>query len=175
MFSGILGLVVGMARDTRFFHYMEDCAKDSPIVMGDARLSLRNARAHRYGIMFLDAFSSDAIPIHLMTREALQSYLAKLSEDGILVFHISNRYLALAPVIAALAEDAGLAGRTQLYMPAADLAQMRTSVPAELVILSRQDRYLEPLDQSGKWRRLDTIRPTKPWTDDYSNIVGAIK
>ena len=154
---------------------MEDCAKDSPIVMGDARLSLRNAPAHRYGIMFLDAFSSDAIPIHLMTREALQSYLAKLSEDGILVFHISNRYLALAPVIAALAEDAGLAGRTQLYMPAADLAQMRTSVPAELVILSRQDRYLEPLDQSGKWRRLDTIRPTKPWTDDYSNIVGAIK
>ena len=168
-------VVVTMARDSGLFHYLEDCAKDSPIVMGDARLSLRHAPAHRYGIMFLDAFSSDAIPIHLMTREALQSYLGKLAEDGIIVFHISNRYLDLAPVIAALAKDAGLAGRTQRYMPAAELVEARTSVPAELVILSREDRYLEPLDKSGKWQRLDTIRPTKPWTDDYSNIVGAIK
>jgi hypothetical protein len=168
-------VVVSVARDSGLFHYLEDCAKDSPIVMGDARLSLRNAPAHRYGIMFLDAFSSDAIPIHLMTREALQSYLGKLAADGIIAFHISNRYLDLAPVIAALAEDAGLAGRTQRYVPTADLARMHASVPAELVILSREDRYLKPLDKSGKWRRLDTIRPTKPWTDDYSNIVGAIK
>ncbi len=168
-------VVVAMARDSGLFHYLADCAKDSPIVMGDARLSLRTAPAHRYGIMFLDAFSSDAIPIHLITREALQSYLGKLAEDGILVFHISNRYLALAPVIAALAKDAGLAGRTQRYEPAPELVHNRTSVPAELVILSRQDRYLEPLDKSGTWKRLDTVQPTKAWTDDYSNIVGAMK
>lgn len=168
-------VVVAMARDSGLFHYLGDCAKDSPIVMGDARLSLRDAPAHRYGIIFLDAFSSDAIPIHLMTREALQSYLAKLADDGIVVFHISNRYLDLAPVLAGLAKDAGLAGRQQRYVPAAELTEDRKSVPAELVVLSREDRFLAPLDESGKWNRLDSIPPAKPWTDDYSNIIGAIK
>lgn len=168
-------VVVSIARDSGLFHYLADCAGDSPIVMGDARLSLRSAPAHRYGVIFLDAFSSDAIPIHLMTREALQGYLGKLADDGIVVFHISNRYLDLAPVVAGLAKDAGLAGRLQRYRPAAELTENRTSVPAELVVLSREDRYLSPLDESGKWKRLYSIPPAKPWTDDYSNIIGAIK
>ena len=97
------------------------------------------------------------------------------ADDGIVVFHISNRYLDLAPVVAGLAKDAGLAGRQQRYTPAAELTEDRKSVPAELVVLSREDRTLGPMDEAGTRNRLDSIPPAKPWTDDYSNIIGAIK
>jgi hypothetical protein len=168
-------VVLSLARDSGLFHYLGDCAPDAPIVMGDARLSLRRAPDHHFGLVLIDAFSSDAIPIHLMTREAVASYLAKLAQDGIIAFHISNRYLVLAPVLAGIARDAGLAGRHQFYQPTASLAVGRQSIAAEMIVLAREERHLAPLDASGKWQRIESIPPAKTWTDDYSNIVGAIR
>src|SRR5262249_13384494 len=99
-----------IARDPRFFTYLRDCEERGVIlniVLGDARLQLQRT-ADQYGIIVLDAFSSDTIPIHLLTREAVGIYLDHLRENGILAFHISSRYFRLAPVLAAVAENRGL-------------------------------------------------------------------
>ncbi|HEX2210727.1 MAG TPA: fused MFS/spermidine synthase, partial [Longimicrobium sp.] len=100
-----------IARDTAYFTYLADSPARTRVVLGDARLSLARDTAATYDLILLDAFSSDAIPVHLVTREALQTYLARLAPRGIIAFHISNRYLDLEPVVAALAKDRGLAAR----------------------------------------------------------------
>src|SRR5690606_10698778 len=94
-------------RDSRLFTYLESCTPDAPVVLGDARLALGRDSAARYDVLVLDAFSSDAIPVHLLTREALRHYLSRLTPDGVLAIHISNRYLNLRPAVAALVADAG--------------------------------------------------------------------
>jgi hypothetical protein len=112
-FYEIDSLVVRIARDPRYFSNLtdaEDRGVKLRIQMGDARLSLQKEEDGHYGIILVDAFSSDAIPVHLITREALQLYMRKLAPDGIVVFHISNRYLHLEPVLANLMEAEGLKG-----------------------------------------------------------------
>ena len=101
-------LVVRIASDPRYFTFLRDCLPNAHIVLGDARISLRNTANGRYDMFVLDAFGADAIPIHLLTREALQLYLEKLADHGILLFHISNRYLDLQKVLGNAASDAGL-------------------------------------------------------------------
>src|SRR5207248_959316 len=105
--------VVKIARDPRFFTNLLDAEErgcNVKITMGDARLSLQQAPDNHFRILLVDAFSSDAIPVHLITQEALQLYMKKLTPDGIVVFHISNRYLNLEPVLANLIEAEGLKG-----------------------------------------------------------------
>ena len=117
-------VVAKIARDTRFFTFLEDSrAASIAVVLGDARLRLGDAPDHAYGLIVLDAFSSDAIPTHLLTREALRLYRAKLGEGGILAFHISNKCIDLAPILGALASDAGLSCliRRDLDLPSAEL------------------------------------------------------
>jgi len=167
-------VVVSIARDPRLFSYLADCAPEARIVVGDARLSLQAAAPHGYGILLLDAFSSDAIPLHLMTREALEGYLEKLTDDGVLIFHTSNRNLDLAPVLAGLAKSAGLAGRYQRHFPEQSDGNKLHHIPAEAVVMAREDRTLAALDETGPWVRLDTLDAAQPWTDDYSNLIGSI-
>ena len=116
-----------IARNPRYFTYLSDCPAQVKVILGDARLSLRDAPESFYDMIILDAFSSDAIPIHLVTREAIRLYLAKLKEGGILVFHISNRYLDLKPVLGNLARDAGLISLsgTDLKLSDEDLKKKR--------------------------------------------------
>ena len=168
-------VVIRIARDTANFSYLSECAPNEPIIAGDARLSLRGAPARDYDMIFLDAFSSDAIPIHLITREALALYLEKLAEGGIVVFHISNRHLNLAPMLAGLADSAGLAGRRQFHVPASIDTETLRQVPSDVVVMARNERDLAPLDASGNWTRLETLEKSTPWTDDYSNILGALR
>jgi spermidine synthase len=97
-----------IARDPRYFTFLKDCPAHVNVILGDARLSLANAKDDLYDLIVLDAFSSDAIPTHLLTREALKLYLAKLSESGAMVFHISNKYLDLKPILGNLANDMNL-------------------------------------------------------------------
>ena len=101
-------LVERIARDQRYFHYLAECAPDAAIRSGDARLTLQDAAPASYDLLILDAFSSDAIPMHLMTREALALYLDKLAPGGVIAWHVSNRNLDLAPIVADLAADAGV-------------------------------------------------------------------
>ena len=100
--------IVRIARDPALFSFLAECRPDVPIILGDARLTLAQASDAAYDLIIVDAFSSDAIPIHLLTREAMAIYLAKLKPHGLIVMHVSNRHLELASVVAGIAAANGL-------------------------------------------------------------------
>ena len=141
---------------------------------GDARLSLGTAPDQHYDLLILDAFSSDAIPVHLMTREALMIYLQKLAPGGILLFHISNNNLELGPVMGNLATDADLVGWIQRYRVTAE-EQAQYHQPSDWVVMAKSAVDLGPLDEDARWQRLTPSPNTRVWTDDYSNILGVFK
>jgi spermidine synthase len=120
-------LVERIARDRDFFQFMSRCGNEPTVVLGDARLTLERAGDGSYDVLVIDAFSSDSIPTHLLTEEALALYLKKLSARGVVLFHISNRYLDLAPVVAALAFDAGVQARFLSYQPEAGTPLWRSA------------------------------------------------
>ena len=125
-------------------------------------------------MLILDAFSSDAIPMHLLTKEAIELYLDQLTESGVLLAHISNRNLQLTPMLAALAHDLGLAGRHQLYRPSpAEEAAM--AVGSEWVILAHRQSDLAFLDSEPRWSELTSDHQISAWTDNFSNIVSVLK
>jgi hypothetical protein len=166
--------VARIAHDTRYFHYLEECGGDTKIVLGDARLSLKAGPSHRYDVLILDAFSSDAIPMHLLTKEAVELYLDQLAPSGVMLLHISNRNLQLTPMLAALARDLGLAGRHQLFQPsAAEAAEM--AVGSEWVALARSQSDLAFLDGEPRWGALKSDRQISAWTDNFSNIVSVLR
>ena len=105
--------VAEIASDPKYFTYLQECAPEARIILGDGRRSLSTAAPAEYDLLILDAFSSDAVPVHLVTREAMSLYLEKLAPGGLLVFNITNRHLDLQTVIGNLAEDAGLTTRVQ--------------------------------------------------------------
>jgi hypothetical protein len=163
--------VVRIARDPTLFRFLWTCGADMPIVPGDARLTL-TASPERYDLIVLDAFSSDAIPIHLLTREAFAGYLSRLTAHGAIVLHISNRHMALWRPAAAVGATEGLVayGKVQLR-PDASEGEWRQ--PAEVVVFARNARDLGDLPAQPGWKRLDS-NPTATWTDDYADILGAI-
>ncbi|MGQ0765015.1 MAG: spermidine synthase [Gemmatimonadota bacterium] len=168
-------VVVRIARTPGLFTYLRDCGPDSRIVLGDARLSLAADRDSTYDMIVLDAFSSDAIPVHLMTREALQLYLRRLRPDGVMLFHISNRYLVLEPVLSELAQDARLAGASGVRDVAED-DRGKLYYGSRWVALARNASTLRRLLTERGWVVLPPgSAEENPWTDDYSNVIGAMK
>jgi hypothetical protein len=164
-------VVERIARDRRYFTFLSDCPVKPNVVLGDARLTLVRAPAHEYDLIVLDAFSSDAIPIHLMTREALVQYMEKLAPHGVIAFHISNRHLNLQPVLARVAADAGLIGRYQSHdVTEEDKRHMRA--PSEWLVLARQASDLGTITSDGRWQALAVDPRVGLWTDDFSNILG---
>jgi hypothetical protein len=166
--------VVRLARDPKFFKYLSVCsAAPAEIVLGDARLKLRDAPAGGYGLIVLDAFSSDAVPAHLLTREALSLYLSKLAPGGLVVFHVSNRSLELERVVGALAADAGLVARVfadREYKP--DTGKD----PSTWVVVARATEDLGALDADARWQTLDERHyKLELWRDDFSNVVRVFK
>ena len=143
------------------------------VVLGDARLSLERAADQAYDLIVLDAFSSDAIPMHLLTREAVHLYFSRLRSEGVVAVHISNRYLKLEPVLAALAERDGLFALASLDDR---LSAMETNVgkfPSHWVVMARTAQPLAKLVGHPGWRSLDYKPRVRVWTDDYSNILQA--
>ncbi len=167
-------VVVRIAQDTRYFHYLEQRGGSATIVLGDGRLSLKAGPSHRYEVLILDAFNSDAIPMHLLTREAIALYLDQLSEAGVLALHISNRNLDLKPMLAALARDLGLSGRDELYQPS-PAEEAGGAVGSEWAVLARRPSDLAFLDAEPRWTELTSDRRVNAWTDDFSNIVSVLK
>lgn len=166
--------VVRIAGDPRYFTYLRDCRERGgvvDIVLGDARLRLGEARGKTYDVIVVDAFSSDAIPIHLLTREALELYLSRLAENGVVAFHISNRYLALGPVLGNLAQKLGLAGRTQHDDPDWDILKSGS----DWLVIARRREALGALARDARWELLPLRRATGVWTDDFSNVFGALR
>jgi len=161
-----------IARDPRYFTYLSDCPAPVGVILGDARLSLKDAPDSCYDMIILDAFSSDAIPIHLVTREAIRLYLAKLKPGGILVFHISNRYLDLKPVLGNLARDAGFIslGSSDLKLSDEDLKKKKSA--SIWVVMARTQADLRGLARDQRWHTLPVRPGDALWTDDFSDILS---
>ena len=167
--------VARIARDGRFFTFLRDCRADWDVVLGDARLTLRDAPDGRFGLIVLDAFSSDAIPLHLLTREALRLYLEKLADGGVLAFHISNRYLDIEPVLADLAGDARLTCWTRRDLVLNPDEREAGKSPSQWVVMAREKAHLEKLVRDRRWELARGGRPPSVWTDDFSNLLGALR
>ncbi|WOH48037.1 spermidine synthase [Bradyrhizobium sp. sBnM-33] len=160
--------VIRMARDPNLFTFLSNCAPDASVVAGDARLTLE-ASPDRYDLIVLDAFSSDSIPVHLLTREALAGYLSKLSDRGVIIAHISNRHLDLAPVVANVAWSQGLITFLREDDRAGDF--MTTfAANARVVVMARDAGDTGRV--AGSWTPLPPDQTSALWTDDYSNILG---
>ena len=163
--------VINIARSSQYFSYLQDCASGSlRVVEGDARLNLQNEEGY-YGLIVLDAFSSDAIPVHLVTQQALDLYLSKLAEGGILAFHISNRSLNLKPILADLAET-----RKLICIGFDDLkpGSFEGKDPSQWVVMARSLPEISNLSINSQWQRLNGTGG-RVWSDDFSNIVRAIR
>ena len=175
-FFDIDPLVERIARDPRFFDYLARCAPDTPVLLGDARLTLADEPEGAFHLLLLDAFSSDAIPLHLLTREALALYVRKLAPGGVLLLHISNWHLDLEPVAARLAADAGLAGRVQHFRFSEEVQERSAyRFSTSWVALARSEADLGRLAQDERWAALVPPAGQALWTDDYANLVGALR
>lgn len=169
--------VLTMAQNEKFFSYLNCAGSPVKTILGDARLQLRNAPDGHYGLIVLDAFSSDAIPTHLLTKEAMGLYMSKLAPDGRLLFHVSNRYLDLRPVIANLAAESNLACFGVIFE---NLLKQRAEGgdgldPSLWVAVARHAEDLGTLTGNPGWQKLEGSPQAKIWTDDYSNVLGAMK
>jgi spermidine synthase len=160
--------VVSIARED--FSYLQNCACSTRMIVGDGRLNLGTAPDNAYGMIVLDAFSSDAVPTHLLTREAIRTYLRKLEPGGVLVFNVSNRYLDLRPMLGATAQSMELSSMT-----ASDLrAPTRSSRPSAWVVIARDGDDLRPLRAHGdRWQSTPPNGPV--WTDTYSSLFGVLR
>jgi hypothetical protein len=167
--------VARIARDARFFTYLADSRSrgvDPEIVLGDARLRLRQAAERGYGLIVIDAFSSDVVPIHLLSREAIVLYDSKLADDGILAIHLSSRYLDLDPVVALQASDAGMVCRICHDIDVTDAERAAGKQPSIWAVLARTESDLGVLADSPRWQ-VPVPRPrARVWTDDYSDVAS---
>jgi SAM-dependent methyltransferase len=164
---------IAIARDERYFTFLRDSpASALAIVPGDARLRLREAPERAYDLIVLDAFSSDSIPIHLVTREALALYLEKLAPGGRIAFHVSHRLLDLRPVLGALGAEQGLVARVAEDPPGETLARGQDS--SRWVLMARRDADLGAIAADPRWRPLPVAPGATAWTDDFSNLLGAV-
>lgn len=163
--------VVEVARGSGLFTYLADAQGTVDVVLGDGRLSLAAVPDGSFGLLVLDAFSSDAVPAHLLTREALALYARKLAPGGLLAFHISNQYLSLEPVVAGGAAADGLVGRSRAGAVTAGEAAEGLSVSA-WVVLARDARDLGPLATDPRWGPLSEAG--RGWSDDASSLWSAL-
>lgn len=162
-------LMVAIANNSDLFSYLSECPPEITTVVGDARLTLDAMPDASYDLLFLDAFSSDAIPVHILTQEAMSIYQHKLKPDGLLVFHISNRHLDLAPVMAGLAKTTNWqAWLSNCSVKAGSELANAGATSAIMVAMTKQGFMPDVLKESKCWKLLQT----KPvfWTDDYSNL-----
>jgi hypothetical protein len=164
-----------IARDRRYFTYLSNCAPQARVVLGDARMSLEEAPDYAYGIIVLDAFSGDSIPMHLLTREALRIYLRKLAAGGLLAFHISNRYLDLHQVLGNLAHDAGVVCLLNLDTVTGEDDLKAGKYASVWMVMARKSKDLQALSQDARWMPVFPVPGAKVWSDDFSNVLRIIK
>jgi hypothetical protein len=164
-----------IAQDTRYFTYLSDCPANLAIILGDGRMKLSEAPDGSYDVLILDAYSSDSVPVHLLDRQALQLYLRKVTVYGKLLFHISNRYLDLEPVIGNLSRDAGLFALSQSDSAISPLDAENDKTPSGYVVLGRTKGDLEPLAQDPRWMPVRTRPGLGVWTDDFSSILAILR
>lgn len=171
-------LMVWIAAESGYFDLMARCAESVsesvPVVLGDARLTLTEEPDGHLDVLVIDAFSSDAIPIHLLTREAVVLYMDKLAANGVLVVHISNRFLNLTPVLARIVEDLGYAalrGARNKIDRDIDIAGTKSV----WVLIAHDQATIDALALSEIWQPLEASTDQRVWSDDFSNLLEVIR
>jgi hypothetical protein len=169
-FFEINAITVDVARDTRYFTYLSNAQATPRIVLGDARLTLAQEPAGSFDVLMLDAFSSDAVPTHLLTREAITDYARTLRPGGLLLLHATNRYYKLESAIVATARDVGLGALTRAYNPTTQSALAQAATYSIWVVAG------QPLDQS-RWRGLGwgDPEPGPVMTDDFADLLRVLR
>lgn len=165
-------IVARLAKDPEYFTYLSACTPDAPVVLGDGRLTLADEAEHGFGLLLIDAFSSDSVPAHMLTREALQLYLSRTAEDGVVLLHISNRHMALEKVVSGIVADLGVPARVQFYKAAGSDRGGFSVQSSRVVAIAHSEAALDAYAGDERWREL-TPGDKRPWTDDYSNVIGA--
>jgi tetratricopeptide (TPR) repeat protein len=164
--------VVEIAQNTDYFTFLADCRGTVEIVLGDARLSLERETERKFDLLIVDVFGSDAVPVHLITKEALALYFDRMKPSGLLAVHISSRYLELAPILGKLAEDAGRSARLCIDPLEAAIGRF----PSVWVVMARSPDVLGSLAGDARWHSINLQPDPGPvWTDAYSNVAGAIR
>ncbi len=163
------------ARDPALFTYLSDAPGPVDVVLGDGRLSLERWDGDPFGLLVVDAFSSDAIPTHLLTREAVSTYLDRLTPDGVLALHISNRYYDLEPVVAAIATDLRVDRLVQFDSAITDpFSQQIGKTSSHWVVLARSSKALDPLRSIAVWQPLGGRPGVTAWTDERIDLLGVL-
>ncbi len=165
--------IAGIATDPELFTYLRDCGTSSKIIIGDGRVRIAGAEDGGYDMILLDAFSSDSIPVHLLTVEAFLLYRKKLAPEGLIVTNISNRFLDLRPVVATSARDIGMTALFKFKNSGSHInSGLEFSGTLFGVVTENKDILLD-LYQRG-WREADIKPDRNSWTDDYVNILGVM-
>ena len=167
--------VVDMAMNPKYFSFMSDCSVASDIRIGDARMTLEALAPKSQDMIVIDAFSSDSIPTHLLTSEALALYRSKLKEDGLIFFHTSNRVMDVASVVVRLADEAGLASRYVATSDFSDKEYGEFYIASTGVLIGNERRIITATENTPDWNILVPSKSVKAWSDDYSSIIGSIK
>ncbi len=172
-FYEIDAMVDRVARDTSLFSFMSQCAPESETRLGDARIVLEQQDV-TFDILVLDAYSSDAIPIHLVTQEAVELYQKRLKNDGLLVFHISNRYFDLSQPLARIAGSLGLSAAIRYDLPAAGESLPRGARASIVLVMSPDRGRIQELLDDTRWQAI--VSDGAPvWTDDSADPLSALK
>jgi hypothetical protein len=163
--------MIDTAADPKYFSYIRDCYPDIKPVLGDARLTFAKEPDGLYDIIVVDAYSSDAIPIHLATQEAMAIYKQKLAPHGVVVMHVSNRHLELSSVVVGIANANGLKSWVFSHESGRDGEYVFSTT---VVISARDAADIGRLADDEKWVLTEARKDRRVWTDDYSNILGAV-
>jgi hypothetical protein len=163
--------MVDTARDPRYFNYIQNCEPDLKPVIGDARLTFAREPDGIYDLIIVDAYSSDAIPIHLATEEAMEIYKRKLAPRGAVVMHVSNRHLELASVVVGIADANDL--KSWVYSEDSN-RDNEYIFSTSVVVSAREEADVGKLASSDVWALTEAEDDQRVWTDDYSNVLGAV-
>lgn len=169
--------VARIASDPRYFTYLTSARGAWSIALGDGRVMLGRERDRRFGLIVLDAYSSDAIPTHLLSREAVQLYLSRLADGGLVAFHITNRFFDLEPVLGNLAHSLGLSclTRNETTEELGAAAQAEGKLTAQVVVLARRPDDFGPLRTNKRWQPARIVRGEALWTDQYCNLLQRLR
>jgi hypothetical protein len=163
--------MIDTASDPKYFTFIRDCYPDIQPVLGDARLTFAKEPDGIYDLIVVDAYSSDAIPIHLATREAMEIYKQKLAPQGVVLMHVSNRHLELSSVVVGIANANGL----KSWVFSEDANRDGEYIFSTTVVLSARDKEdIGKLATDVRWTLTESRSDRRVWTDDYSNILGAV-